>query len=496
MKGISLILVDFSSVLHRMVSGSLESLIHVTTAHNLTQQDIGKKLHCNYKEVGEISHIIDDNSFTFILKYGVKYEEAQLLMEYPQSVITKATKVQGIKYPLSAFIKIFDNVFFNNINNLHSRFGSTFGRMVFCLDNPTSKGYWRKRFLPTYKGTRKESRDKSSIDFKLLFEYVNNTLLPTLGQLSPMMVVEYPRAEGDDVISTLATKYKHLEKICIISEDKDLKALVDDNVIFYRPMLNRFAERLTDIEREDYIRLHSIIGDVSDNVLNATIDTKYHPDFIKWVQNKFNLVLNEYDINVLSDYITTYRPVTKSIFKDFIASKNTQIPSTNLQSTFDSIIWSDEFQEFAINHYKTSYHMIGLYSNVNDIYYEFIKEKHPKVHEQTITGDWGQVSTKVFKHYWYGEKTAKEQLVNENFETKILENPNWMKKYKLNRKLVDPFKVPKYIQKGIIQNFTVNSTNHTGDYDKLLEFFQQHEVTNGSVICDNWFPQQLKTMDW
>lgn len=484
-----MVVIDFSSVIHRMVSGSLESLVHVYSPNH--QAKIGMNLHCNYKKIGEISHIMDDDSFTFTIDYGVKYEEISNLMEFPTAKLTKATKLDH-KYPLSAYVKVFNNVFFNNINNLHSKFGSTFGKMVFCLDKPTDKGYWRKRFLPTYKGTRKATRAKSNIDFTSLFEYINNTILPQFGKLTPITIAEYPRAEGDDVISTLVNEYKGSEKMLIISEDKDLKALVTDNVVFYRPMLNRYAEKLNDVEREDYIRLHSIIGDDSDNVLNATLDTKYHPDFLKWLNAKLKLDIGEYDITSITDVINLYRPKMKVLFKEYYSNTNDQTPIS--QYYFDEVVNSEEFTNIYKDH--NDYHPIGLYSNTNEVYYDFIKDKHPTKYEDTINGDWGQISTKVFKHYWYGEKTAKEHLVNENFEENILNNPNWLKKYKLNRKLVDPFKVPKYIKKGILNNFINTPTNNNGNYDEFKKFLIECQVTNASIICDNFFPSHLQVVEW
>lgn len=488
-----MILIDQSSVIFRVVNGALESLIWVYQPQHNTK--LNTKIHCNYREIGEVSHIIDEDHFTFILNYGVKYDEIKSIMEFPQAKLEKASRISDIKYPLSAFIKVFNNVFFNNINGLHTKFGSTFGNMVFCLDNPTPKGYWRKRFLPSYKGNRKAAKDKSTIDFTSLFEYVNTTLLPLLGEHTPAMVIEYPRAEGDDVISVLANKYKHTEKICIISEDKDLKALVDDNVVFYRPMLDRYAERLSEQEREEYILTHSILGDVSDNVQNATLNTKYNPEFLKWLKDKINIELHEYDIHYLSTNISKHRPHIKSLFKQYFENnkniENTEVALT--QELFDSIIRSDGFHQTYKDHEK--YHKLGIYKNEHDLYCEFIKEKYPTKYTDTINGSGETISSKVFKHYWYGEKTIQEKLLVD-FHSKILENPNWYKKYKLNRKLVDPFKVPKYICKGIIKNFEETLTRNNGNYNMFKQFLNECQVSNADIICDNFFPQNIKTIDW
>lgn len=430
-----MILIDYSSVLYRMVSGSIMSLMHVHAEnHNL---QIGQKVHHNYNEIGVVTHIINENEFTFTIKYGIRLQDINGLSGLNSPKLNQATKMAGYKYPLSAFKEVFDNVFFNNITGLHNQFGPTYGKIVFCLDKPTNKGYWRKRFLPSYKAKRAGNRDSSAIDFSSLYEYVNKELLPLLESCVPCTIHSYNQAEGDDIIAVLANKLKHQEHMIIISEDKDLKALVDDRVTFYRPMLSRYAEKMTDTEREDYIRLHSIFGDESDNIQNATLNTKYNPIFLKWLKEKHNISLHEYDVLVFE----------KQFGKD----------------------------------------------NVNKYYMEFIEIYHKDKLDDVKNGKFETISSKVFKHYWMGEKTIKETLLNENFHENIKQNPLWMDRIRLNRKLVDPYLVPKYMVKGILNTFVENNASN---YELFEQALKKYKVLKHKDILQSFFPNRVHTVDW
>ena len=55
-----------------------------------------------------------------------------------------------------------------NILRGHIRqFRQEYGEVVLCCDN---KKYWRKEFFPFYKASRKKNRDKSDLDWHLIFD--------------------------------------------------------------------------------------------------------------------------------------------------------------------------------------------------------------------------------------------------------------------------------------------------------------------------------------
>lgn len=110
--------------------------------------------------------------------------------------------------------------------------------MVLCCD---SKTYWRRSIFPFYKSHRKESRDKSHIDWNFVFPILNQ-LKQDLKHHFPYKTIEVENAEADDIIAVLTKKYSIHEPILIISSDADFKQLHKyPNVKQYNPILNVFV---------------------------------------------------------------------------------------------------------------------------------------------------------------------------------------------------------------------------------------------------------------
>ena len=77
--------------------------------------------------------------------------------------------------------------------------------------------------------------------------------------------------EADDVLATLAEKYKHDYEIFIVTGDKDFSQLVDDRVKLYDPFKEKVAGKDQIVEKyglkpEQFIDYLAICGDSSDNI--------------------------------------------------------------------------------------------------------------------------------------------------------------------------------------------------------------------------------------
>ena len=59
-----------------------------------------------------------------------------------------------------------------NILRSHiKQFKKEYGEVVLCCDN---RKYWRKDFFPFYKAGRKKAREKSDLDWQLIFDILGN----------------------------------------------------------------------------------------------------------------------------------------------------------------------------------------------------------------------------------------------------------------------------------------------------------------------------------
>lgn len=127
----------------------------------------------------------------------------------------------------------------NSIRAIVHKFKNEYGQVIICCDN---KKYWRKEVFPFYKASRKKLREKSDMDWDLIFDVLTE-VRADLKSTFPYKVVEVERAEADDVIGTLVPRLAAHEPVLIASSDGDFKQLHQyGNVKQYNPMLGIFIK--------------------------------------------------------------------------------------------------------------------------------------------------------------------------------------------------------------------------------------------------------------
>ena len=128
----------------------------------------------------------------------------------------------------------------NIIRGHVKQFRREYGEVVLCCDN---KKYWRKEFFPFYKASRKKTREKSDLDWHLIFNILGN-LKQELKDHFPYKSIDVDGAEADDIIGTLVPIYAgENNKILILSSDGDfLQLQMYKNVKQYNPTQKKFIK--------------------------------------------------------------------------------------------------------------------------------------------------------------------------------------------------------------------------------------------------------------
>lgn len=109
-----------------------------------------------------------------------------------------------------------------NIIRTHVKnFRGKYGEIVMCCDN---RRYWRKDYYPYYKSNRKKNREKSDLDWHLIFDILAK-FKSELRENFPYKVVDVEGAEADDIIGTLTPIHIMNENVLIISSDNDFLQL-------------------------------------------------------------------------------------------------------------------------------------------------------------------------------------------------------------------------------------------------------------------------------
>lgn len=151
-----------------------------------------------------------------------------------------------------------------NIIRTHVKnFKGEYGEVVLCSDN---RKYWRKEYFPFYKAGRKKTREKSDLDWHLIFDMLAKFKVE-LKENFPYKVIDVEGAEADDIIGTLVPRHAPHEKILILSSDGDFLQLQQygPNVKQYNPSQKKYVKSIDPLLelKEKIIR-----GDKGDGIPN------------------------------------------------------------------------------------------------------------------------------------------------------------------------------------------------------------------------------------
>jgi 5'-3' exonuclease len=126
----------------------------------------------------------------------------------------------------------------NIIRGHVKNFKKDYGEVVLCCDN---RKYWRKEYFPFYKASRKKNRDKSDLDWHMIFDMLAK-FKQELKDHFPYKVLDVEGAEADDIIGTLVPIYSPHQKILILSSDGDfLQLQYYANVKQYNPSQKKYV---------------------------------------------------------------------------------------------------------------------------------------------------------------------------------------------------------------------------------------------------------------
>jgi len=199
-----------------------------------------------------------------------------ILVDYSQvalaAILTFQRELKGTESEVKNLIR---HVTLATLKSYKKKYGKEYGELVICCDG---RKYWRKEFFEFYKGMRKSNRDKSDLDWKLIFDTLSE-MREDISQHFPYRVMHIDRAEADDIIAVM-TQYlqenlliqeglvEEPQKILILSSDKDFKQLqLYPTVKQWSPMQKKYITA-TKKEIIEHKIEHIVKGDTGDGVPN------------------------------------------------------------------------------------------------------------------------------------------------------------------------------------------------------------------------------------
>jgi hypothetical protein len=213
-----------------------------------------------------------------------------ILLDYSAVAIANIMiAIKKDKEELTEFFAL--HMIMNSIRRYYKKFKREYGVMVICCDGSAN---WRKEVFPLYKHKRRKDKKDSSVDWDFIYEKIDY-VKEELKRDFPIIVIEHPKCEADDVIGTLArfSTENEIQSI-IISNDKDFIQCHSDYVCQYRPISEATIREPNPVRslKELVIR-----GDADDGVPNIkspddifTIEGKrqspiYKKDLDKWLDD-------------------------------------------------------------------------------------------------------------------------------------------------------------------------------------------------------------------
>jgi len=148
----------------------------------------------------------------------------------------------------------------NIIRNHVKNFKAEYGEVVLCCDN---RKYWRKEFFPFYKANRKKNRDKSDLDWHLIFDMLAK-FKQELKDNFPYKVLDVEGAEADDIIGTLAPRAVAHENVLILSSDGDFLQLQ-----MYNGKLNKKYIKQYNPSQKKYVKSENPLLELKEKIIRG-----------------------------------------------------------------------------------------------------------------------------------------------------------------------------------------------------------------------------------
>ena len=163
---------------------------------------------------------------------------------------------KNTKYDEDLIRHLILNILRNHIKN----FKSEYGEVVLCCDN---RNYWRKEIFPYYKAGRKKTREKSDLDWHLIFDILGN-IKNELKEHFPYKVIDVDGAEADDIIGTLAPRHVMHENVLILSSDGDFLQLQQ-----YNTKENKFSIKQYNPAQKKLIKSANPLAELKEKIIKG-----------------------------------------------------------------------------------------------------------------------------------------------------------------------------------------------------------------------------------
>ena len=202
----------------------------------------------------------------------------------------KPSKKDG-KFITSEFVGLTKYYIFQDLFGIKQEHGTKFGDIVICLDK-SSDGYWRKDVYPGYKASRKKGREESEINFSEVFEHIDELINQIKTNLPWKVVEVPKAEADDIMLVLAREYNKYEKVLIHSPDKDMIQAQRDNDTVYQYSALTRkwlVPENKHD-HMEHWIQEHVCLGDAADDVPKVVDGTEFSKTFIDFIkENGYNI---------------------------------------------------------------------------------------------------------------------------------------------------------------------------------------------------------------
>lgn len=194
----------------------------------------------------------------------------------------KLKTVNG-KYVTDEYIDFVKYKIVKHIHSIYKTHKNMYGEIVLCIDN-TDKPYWRTEYYPFYKLHRKKLRSASPINHEEAVPRLKDLEELFTNSFPFKVVSVAGAEADDIMLILARECVKRKETCLIVSPDKDMiQAQINNNYVKqYSYLTKKYIEKEGDIN--DWLLEHVCLGDTSDNVPRIVDNTTFTEEFKEHIE--------------------------------------------------------------------------------------------------------------------------------------------------------------------------------------------------------------------
>lgn len=203
------------------------------------------------------------------------------------SVAKVKPKKEDGKFITSSFVGLMKYDILQELFSIKQEHGSKFGDMIICLDK-SSGGYWRNDVYPAYKAGRKAIRAESEINFQEVFEHVDALIDQLRTNLPWKVVEVQRAEADDIMLVLAKEFCKYEKVLIHSPDKDMIQAQRDtDNVFQYSALTRKWLVPENKHDHMDHwIQEHVCLGDAGDEVPKVVDHTEFSDSFLAFLKER------------------------------------------------------------------------------------------------------------------------------------------------------------------------------------------------------------------